>query len=102
MNIHCVGVDRFMVTDVVRQTPFMICRVEDSDDAELAALADETRELTRNVLLLTHKLRAAKIAGEKEPELPEELSYWIAGLFDVPLEQQALIEMASTQARLER
>ena len=77
MNIHCVGVDRFMVTDVVRQTPFMICRVEDyddtdasSDDAELAALADETRELTRNVLLLTHKLRAAKIAGEVRPTSP--------------------------------
>ena len=116
MNISCVGIDRFVVKEVLQQKPFMICKIEryaDSDAGEpgedLSTLAEETRDLTRNVLLLTAKLRKVNQFGEP-PELPEELeelgaeelSFWIAGLFDVPLEQQALIEMGSTAARLER
>jgi ATP-dependent Lon protease len=37
------------------------------------------------------------------PDLPMELSYWIASnLYGVPEEQQALLEMQDTYARLER
>ena len=40
---------------------------------------------------------------EDIPNLPKELSYWVASnLYGVATEQQALLEMQDTGARLER
>ena len=61
-------------------------------------------KLLQDVVRLSAKLTDQKIELPDDlPELPVELSYWVAGnLYGVAAEQQGLLEMQDTKGRLER
>jgi ATP-dependent Lon protease len=67
-------------------------------------MAKSVEQLLRDVVRLSAKLTDQKIElPEDLPDLPIELSYWVASnLYGVASEQQALLEMQDTSARLER
>ena len=71
---------------------------------ELKPLANSLSDLLRDVVHLSAKLSGQKIElPEDLPNLPVELSYWIAGNFyGAPAEQQALLELQDTATRLQR
>jgi ATP-dependent Lon protease len=71
---------------------------------DLRPLAVEVEQLLRDVVRLSSKLTDRDIElPEDLPDLPRELSYWIASnLYGVADEQQALLELQDTQARLNR
>ncbi len=71
---------------------------------DLRPLASEVEQLLRDVVRLSAKLTEQNIElPEDLPDLPTELSYWVASnLYGVAPEQQALLEMRDTTTRLER
>ncbi len=108
MDILTLGQQRFRVLNYVREKPFRVGLVEWIEDepttADLQGLVQQVSTLLQDVVRLSGKLM------ERETELPErlpttpiELSYWIASHFHgAPREQQALLEMVSTENRLRR
>jgi ATP-dependent Lon protease len=108
MKIMTLGQQRFRLLDYVRETPYRVGLVEWIEDepveASLAPLAAEVDSLLRDVVRLSAKLTSQDIDfPENIPDLPLELSYWVAStLYGVSLEQQSLLEMQSTLSRLER
>jgi ATP-dependent Lon protease len=67
-------------------------------------MATEVETLLRDVVRLSAKLTDQKIElPEDLPNLPTELSYWVASnLYNVASEQQSLLEMQDTAQRLQR
>ncbi|MEL6351888.1 MAG: LON peptidase substrate-binding domain-containing protein [Cyanobacteria bacterium J06554_11] len=108
MKIMTLGQQRFRVLDYVRETPYRVGLVEWIEDEpveeNLTPLADEVDQLLRDVVRLSAKLTSQDIDFPEDiPELPLELSYWVAStLYGVSLEQQSLLEMQNTLKRLER
>jgi ATP-dependent Lon protease len=108
MKILTVGQQRFRVLDYIREKPYRVGLVELIDDQpeqrDLLPLASEVDQLLRDVVRLSAKLTSQEIEfPENIPELPLELSYWVAStLYGVASEQQALLEMQETADRLER
>ncbi len=108
MKIMTLGQQRFRVLDYVRETPYRVGLVEWIEDEpveeDLEPLATEVDRLLRDVVRLSAKLTSQDIEfPENIPELPLELSYWVAStLYGVSLEQQSLLEMQNTLKRLER
>jgi ATP-dependent Lon protease len=108
LEIWTLGQQRFRVLDYVREKPYRVGLVEWLEDQppakDLRPLAAEVEELLRDVVRLSAKLMDQKIElPEDIPNLPRELSYWVASnLYGVPKEQQDLLEMQDTAARLER
>ncbi|MCU0518983.1 MAG: LON peptidase substrate-binding domain-containing protein [Oscillatoria sp. Prado101] len=108
MKIWTLGQQRFRVLEYVREKPYRVGLVEWLEDQppakDLRSLAAEVEELLRDVVRLSAKLMDQKIElPEDIPNLPRELSYWVASnLYGVPKEQQDLLEMQDTTARLER
>ncbi|MGB7087418.1 MAG: LON peptidase substrate-binding domain-containing protein [Phormidesmis sp.] len=108
MKIMTLGQQRFRVLDYVRETPYRVGLVEwiEDEPAEetLVPIATEVDQLLRDVVRLSAKLTSQEIDfPENIPDLPLELSYWVAStLYGVSLEQQALLEMQNTLERLER
>ena len=108
MKIMTLGQGRFRVLDYVRQTPYRVGLVEWIEDEpvqeNLKPLASEVDQLLRDVVRLSAKLTSQDIEFPEEiPDLPLDLSYWVAStLYGVSLEQQSLLEMQSTMNRLER
>lgn len=108
MKIWTLGQQRFRVLEYVREKPYRVGLVEWLEDQppakDLRPLAAEVEELLRDVVRLSAKLMDQKIElPEDIPNLPRELSYWVASnLYGVPKEQQDLLEMQDTTARLER
>lgn len=108
MKIMTLGQQRFRVLDYVRETPYRVGLVEWIEDEpveeNLIPLADEVDQLLRDVVRLSAKLTSQEIEFPDDiPELPLELSYWVAStLYGVSLEQQSLLEMQNTLTRLER
>lgn len=108
MKIMTLGQQRFRVLDYVRETPYRVGLVEWIEDEpveeSLEPLAAEVDRLLRDVVRLSAKLTSQEIDFPKDiPELPLELSYWVAStLYGVSLEQQSLLEMQNTVDRLER
>ncbi len=108
MHILTLGQQRFRVLDYVREKPYYVGLVEWIEDVtpeqDLNPLADEVATLLKDVVRLSAKLL------EQEIELPEdvptsatELSYWIGrNLQGASAEQQMLLEMLDTEARLQR
>jgi ATP-dependent Lon protease len=108
MDILTLGQQRFRVLNYVREKPFRVGLVEWIEDepttADLQGLVQQVSTLLQDVVRLSGKLM------ERETELPErlpttpiELSYWVASHFHgAPREQQALLEMVSTENRLRR
>ncbi|HEY9750183.1 MAG TPA: LON peptidase substrate-binding domain-containing protein [Allocoleopsis sp.] len=108
MKIWTLGQQRFRVLEYVREKPYRVGLVEwiedQPTDQDLRPLATEVEQLLRDVVHLSAKLTGQVIElPESIPDLPLELSYWVASnLYGVATEQQALLEMQDTVARLER
>lgn len=103
-----IGQQRFRVLEYVREKPYKVGLVEWIEDQppqqDLQVLSVEVEQLLRDVVRLSAKLTDQEIElPETIPDLPIELSYWVAGnLYGVAAEQQTLLEMQDTAARLER
>jgi ATP-dependent Lon protease len=108
IKVLTLGQQRFRVLDYVREKPYRVGLVEWIEDAptdqDLSGLADDVGELLQDVVNLSAKLTDQSIElPENLPSSPIELSYWVASnLYGVAAEQQALLEMQSTNDRLER
>ncbi len=108
IKILALGQQRFRVLEYVREKPYRVGLVEWIEDQspakDLRPLASEVEQLLRDVVHLSSKLTEQEIELPNDlPDLPTELSYWIASnLYGVAPEQQALLEIQDTVARLER
>jgi ATP-dependent Lon protease len=108
MKVLTLGQQRFRVLEYVREKPYRIGLVEWIEDQppekDLRTLATEVEQLLRDVVHLSAKLTDQKIElPEDLPDLPIELSYWVASnLYGVASEQQTLLEMQDTAIRLKR
>lgn len=108
MKVLTLGQQRFRVLEYVREKPYRVGLVEWIEDSppqkNLNVLGTEVEQLLRDVVRLSAKLTDQNIElPEDIPSLPRELSYWVASnLYGVAAEQQALLEMQDTAARLER
>jgi ATP-dependent Lon protease len=101
-----IGQQRFRVLKYVRQTPFRVGLVEwleDEPSADTQLLAKEVRTLLDDVVRLSQKLTEQEIELPQIPRSPLELSFWVASNFQgATLEQQSLLEVCDTSARLRR
>ncbi len=108
MKMLTLGQQRFRVLEYIREKPYRVGLVEWLEDQppakDLRPFASEVEQLLRDVVRLSAKLTEQNIELPEElPELPTELSYWVASnLYGVAAEQQSLLEMQDTIARLER
>lgn len=108
MKMLTLGQQRFRVLEYVREKPYLVGLVEWIEDSppqkDLRALATEVEQLLQDVVRLSAKLTDQSIElPENIPNLPTELSYWVASnLYGVAVEQQTLLEMQDTASRLER
>jgi ATP-dependent Lon protease len=108
MKIMTLGQQRFRVLEAVREKPYLVGLVEWIEDfppqQDLRPPARDVGQLLRDVVRLSGKLMDQPIElPEDIPSLPTELSYWVASnLYGVATEQQGLLEMQDTSARLER
>jgi len=103
-----LGTLRFRVLETVREKPYLVGLVEWIEDEptqqDLRPMATEVERLLRHVVHLSGKLMEQNVELPDDiPSLPTELSYWVASnLYGVATEQQTLLEMQNTVARLER
>ena len=108
MKMLTLGQQRFRVLEYVREKPYRVGLVEWIEDRppteDLRPIAAKVEELLRDVVHLSAKLTSQKIELPDDlPSSPTELSYWVASnLYGVASEQQALLEMQDTLARLQR
>ncbi len=108
MKVLTMGQQRFRVLEYVREKPYRVGLVEWIEDKptteNLYPLATEVGQLLQDVVRLSAKLTDQKIELPDDlPDLPVELSYWVAGnLYGVAAEQQGLLEMQDTKERLNR
>lgn len=108
MKVLTLGQQRFRVLEYVREKPYRVGLVEWIEDhppqTDLRPLAQDVSQLLQDVVRLSAKLTDQEIElPDNVPDLPVELSYWIASnLYGVAEEQQSLLEMQDTAARLER
>jgi ATP-dependent Lon protease len=108
MKIFTLGQQRFRVLKYVREKPYRVGLVEWIEDRppaqNLDTIASEVEQLLRDVVRLSAKLTDREIELPDDiPSLPTELSYWVASnLHGVAAEQQLMLEMQDTAARLER
>jgi ATP-dependent Lon protease len=108
LKVMTVGQQRFRVLEYVRDKPYYVGLVEWIEDLptekDVRSLATDVDQLLRDVVHLSGKLTGQEIELPDDiPTVPLELSYWVASnLHGVAQEQQALLEMQDTVARLER
>ncbi|NJL45999.1 MAG: LON peptidase substrate-binding domain-containing protein [Leptolyngbyaceae cyanobacterium SM2_3_12] len=108
LKVLTLGQQRFRVLSPVREKPYLVGMVEWLEDKpaerDLTPLAADVDRLLRDVVRLSAKLTSQDIdLPDNIPDLPTELSYWVASnLHGVALEQQSLLEMEDTGDRLER
>ncbi|KYC37997.1 ATP-dependent protease [Scytonema hofmannii PCC 7110] len=108
MKMLSLGQQRFRLLKYIREKPYRVGLVEWIEDKppvkDLRPLATDVEHLLRDVVRLSAKLTDQNIElPEDLPDLPIELSYWIASnLYGVAAEQQALLELQDTAERLER
>ncbi len=108
MKMFTLGQQRFRVLEYVREKPYKVGLVEWMEDhppeQDLRPLANEVEQLLQDVVRLSAKLTDQNIElPENIPDLPTELSYWVASnLYGVATEQQALLETQDTGVRLQR
>ena len=110
-NIVTVGQQRFRILEITREAPFysaMVTWIDDNsvdDQDELTALSSSVLLALKDVVSLTGKLTdSERSLPEGLPEIPRELSFWIASHLggSVADEQQSLLEMLDTKTRLQR
>ncbi|MBP5977692.1 LON peptidase substrate-binding domain-containing protein [Brasilonema sp. CT11] len=108
IKMWTLGQQRFRLLKYVREKPYRVGLVEwisdNSPTKNLRPLATDVEQLLTDVVRLSAKLTEQNIElPEDLPNLPTELSYWVASnLYGVATEQQTLLEMQDTAARLER
>lgn len=108
MNVMTVGQQRFRVLEYVREKPYRVGLVEwiedDPPKQDLSAIAKDVAQLLKDVVHLYGKLSGQEMdLPENLPDLPRELSYWVGHTLNgVHQEQQGLLELQDTAARLER
>ncbi|KAJ4823869.1 hypothetical protein Tsubulata_030318 [Turnera subulata] len=109
--LNCKGQERFRVTRLVRTKPYLVAQVtwlEDrpSGDEDVEALATEVETYVKDVIRLSNRLN-----GKPEREVPDlrrnlfptPFSFIVGSYFHgAPKEQQALLELGDTAARLKR
>ncbi|WCJ35258.1 ATP-dependent protease La (LON) domain protein [Euphorbia peplus] len=107
----CKGQERFRVTNLVRTKPYLVAEVtwlEDrpSGDEDVEALATEVDTYMKDVIRLSNRLNGKP---EKEAQdlrrnlFPTPFSFFVGSTFEgAPREQQALLELEDTAARLKR
>ncbi|MED6169840.1 hypothetical protein PIB30_025091 [Stylosanthes scabra] len=110
----CKGQERFRVTKVVRTKPYLVAEVtwlEDrpssaSEDLDLEGLAGEVETYMKDVIRLSNRLggKPEKEVGDLRRNLfPTPFSFFVGSTFEgAPREQQALLELEDTAARLKR
>ncbi|CAN8234630.1 unnamed protein product [Cochlearia groenlandica] len=120
------GQERFRVTNLVRTKPYLVAevtwledrppRVENPDlGLDLDSLANEVEDLMKEVIRISNRLngKTAVTAAEKETaaarqdlrrnQFPTPFSFFVGSTFEgAPREQQALLELEDTAARLKR
>jgi ATP-dependent Lon protease len=108
MKIMTVGQQRFRLLEYVREKPYYVGLVEWIEDqpteSNLQLMASEVDQLLRDVVRLYTKLNGQDVELPDDiPDTPIELSYWVASnLHGVAQEQQVLLELQDTAARLSR
>ncbi|GAB4817835.1 hypothetical protein N2152v2_004881 [Parachlorella kessleri] len=114
LMVQNIGRERFRIKKVVEERPVLVCEVEylpteekEAFTEEVHKLAGEVAQLFRSVVGLAVRIRDATLSQElADPaqltELdPPQMSFWVASLFSGnPYQQQALLEMDSTEERL--
>ncbi|CAL0318994.1 unnamed protein product [Lupinus luteus] len=110
----CKGQERFRVNNLVRTKPYLVAQVtwlEDrpssgSEDTDLDGLAEEVETYMKDVIRLSNRLSGKP---EKEVEdlrrnlFPTPFSFFVGSTFEgAPREQQALLELEDTAARLKK
>ncbi|CAA7013565.1 unnamed protein product [Microthlaspi erraticum] len=107
----CKGQERFRVTDLVRTKPYLVAKVtwlEDrpSGEENLDELANEVEVLMKEVIRLSNRLNGKpdKEAQDlRKNQFPTPFSFFVGSTFEgAPMEQQALLELEDTAARLKR
>ncbi|KAF0889546.1 hypothetical protein E2562_026960 [Oryza meyeriana var. granulata] len=112
----CKGQERFRVARVVRTEPYLVAAVqwlEDRPPAEAPApgedaeaLASDVEALMRDVIRIANRLngKPEKDVGDLRRGLfPTPFSFYVGNTFEgAPREQQALLELEDTAARLRR
>ena len=110
-NIITLGQQRFRVLEVIREAPFataMVSWIEDlevQNSEQIQKLSESVVQALNDVVSLTGKLRDSEATLPDDlPDLPRELSFWIAAHLAGPVanEQQHLLELCSTWERLQR
>ncbi len=110
-NIVTIGQQRFRILEIISETPFinaLVSWVDDdqiSDQKKLLELNNSVAVALRDVVSLTSKLTdSEKELPDSLPDIPRELSFWIAAHLGGPVanEQQNLLELTNTYQRLER
>ena len=110
-NIVTLGQQRFRVLEIISETPFinaLVSWIDDepiSDQVKLDELKNSVSIALKDVVSLTGKLMdSEKSLPDSLPEIPRELSFWIAAHLGGPVasEQQNLLELTNTFNRLER
>ena len=110
-NIITLGQQRFQVLERIREAPFVTAMVSWIEDVEvqnseqIQKLSESVLQALKDVVSLTGKLRDSETTLPDDlPDLPRELSFWIAAHLAGPVanEQQHLLELSSTWERLQR
>ena len=108
-NIVTLGQQRFRILEIVREAPFKVALVswieDDQTDGHdvLESLAQDVSQALTDVVDLTGKLFGNQTPLPSDlPDLPRELSFWIASHLGGPVasHQQALLEITDTGDRL--
>jgi ATP-dependent Lon protease len=108
MKILTLGQQRFRVLEYTRDKPYRVGLVQwiedEPTDRDLEPLARSVEQLLQDVVMLSGKLTGETITlPDQVPTFPIELSYWVASnLHGAATEQQSLLEMLDSAARLDR
>ncbi len=111
-NIVTLGQQRFRVLDLVREVPYRTAAVSWIEDTsidnqdELQVVSNSVKTAFDDVITLACKLKGVELPLlEDLPDLPRELSFWMAYnqyVRPVVNEQQSLLELIDTKDRLDR
>ena len=107
----CKGQERFRITNIVRTKPYLVAEVnwlEDrpSGDEDLEGLANEVETYMKDVIRLSNRLNGKP--GNEAQDLrrnlfPTPFSFFVGSTFEgAPREQQTLLDLEDTAARLKR
>ncbi|KFK41982.1 hypothetical protein AALP_AA2G197000 [Arabis alpina] len=111
------GQERFRVTNLVRTKPYLVAEVtwledkpsgsEENNLDSLDSLADEVEVLMKEVIRLSNRLNGKvekkEVDDLRRNQFPTPFSFFVGSTFEgAPREQQALLELEDTAARLKR